>query len=265
MNQISANANSMPDIQSTVDQRQLVIDKVGIRRVKFPVRVPSESQDLTSSVGEWSLTVELPAESKGTHMSRFMKLLEQYRNEILTADTFKKMATDLLPLLDAQRGYLGVSFPFFAEKEAPVSKIRSLMDYEVTMTAQASAEGVVVETQVAVPVMSLCPCSKEISDFGAHNQRSQITLSWISDDDIKLEDMIRLVEKQGSSELWSLLKRPDEKYVTEYSYHNPKFVEDLTRDVAVGVKKLDNISYFRIEVENFESIHNHSAYAMIEG
>lgn len=264
MSDTSKTTAQMPDIQSTVDQREVVIDKVGVRRVYHPISVATETGEAFGTVGEWTLTVELPAKSKGTHMSRFVKLLAQYKDTPLSNTSFKELGAELLTLLDAQKGYIDVEFAFFVSKEAPVSKQKSLMDYRVKMSAVGTESGVSVTNTVVVPVMSLCPCSKEISEYGAHNQRSHVTLSWTSDEDHKLEDMIRMVEKQGSCELWALLKRPDEKYVTERSYENPKFVEDIIRDVAVQVKAIDDVTAYKIEVENFESIHSHSAYAVIE-
>ena len=183
----------------------------------------------------------------------------------MTIALFKEMAREMLPLLHAEKGDLTVSFPYFINKSAPVSGVESLMDYQVTWFAVARGEEVEFELNVVVPVMSLCPCSKAISAYGAHNQRSHITVQLVSDGNYTMESVIKTVEQQASCELWGLLKRPDEKYVTERSYDNPKFVEDLIRDVAANIRKMPQLRRYKIEAENFESIHNHSAYAVIEG
>ncbi len=254
----------MPDVQSSYDPRQIAIQRVGIRRVKSPMLLQLEDGSVQATVGEWTFTVFLPETEKGTHMSRFMALLTEYRQKPMTIEVFKQMAAEMLPLLHANKGDITVEFPYFINKSAPVSGVQSLMDYQVTWFAKAEQEHVEFELNVVVPVMSLCPCSKAISEYGAHNQRSHITVQLVSRENYKMDDVIRAIEKQASSELWSLLKRPDEKYVTEFSYDNPKFVEDLIRDVAGAVKQLPGVIRYKIEAENFESIHNHSAYAVIE-
>jgi GTP cyclohydrolase I len=201
-------------------------------------------------------------------MSRFVALLEQYRATPMTPALFCAMARNMLSLLHSERGDISASFPYFISKAAPVSGVTSLMDYEVSWTARAQQDGVAeFELGLVVPVTSLCPCSKAISEYGAHNQRSHVSVNVVFDSSagIDLDALIGMVEKQASCELWGLLKRPDEKYVTEHAYENPKFVEDLVRDVAVRVKAMAGVQRFRIEAENFESIHNHSAYAVVEG
>jgi len=256
----------MPDVQSTTDTRQIPIQRVGIRGVRHPMLVATADGQAQPTVANWTLTVALPATEKGTHMSRFVALLEQYRSRPMTADLFRAMARDMLPLLHAERGDITAAFAYFIDKAAPVSGVRSLMDYEVQWTARASGEDVELEVSVVVPVTSLCPCSKTISDYGAHNQRSHVTVHAVLDGDaVQVDDLIRLVEAEASCELWGLLKRPDEKYVTERAYDNPKFVEDLVRDVAARLNALAGIARYRVEAENFESIHNHSAYAVVEG
>ncbi|WP_028357921.1 GTP cyclohydrolase FolE2 [Brackiella oedipodis] len=256
----------IPDVQNNVDQRQILIDQVGIKQVKYPLKVADGAGHHLATVGEWTLTVQLPATKKGTHMSRFMALLSAYRQQAFSVAVLEDMATTMLDKLEANQGQLEVSFTYFINKTAPVSGIQSLLDYQVTLQAYASREdGVKILKKVVVPVMTLCPCSKEISEYGAHNQRSHITVTLDQDGELALNELIQALEIQGSSQLWSMLKRPDEKYVTEFSYNNPKFVEDLIRDVALQVQKLPQVNYYKIEVENFESIHNHSAYAMLEG
>lgn len=265
MNSILSNTQLMADVQSSYDPRRIAIQRVGVRGVKHPMLIQTDGGSIQPTIAEWILTVFLPETEKGTHMSRFMALLEQYRNTPMTMDSFKQMAQAMLPLLNASKGDLTVSFPYFIRKKAPISGVTSLMDYQVTWFAQTNQETVEFEFNVVVPVMSLCPCSKAISQYGAHNQRSHITVQMVSTQDYCMDEIIQLIEKQASSELWSLLKRPDEKYVTETSYDNPKFVEDLIRDVANQIKQVPGITRYRIEAENFESIHNHSAYAVIEG
>ncbi|NLJ51711.1 MAG: GTP cyclohydrolase I FolE2 [Alcaligenaceae bacterium] len=255
----------MPDVQGTTDVRRIQIDRVGVRQVKHPLSVKNGQGAILGTVGVWDTSVLLPASEKGTHMSRFMGLIDEYHAKGMDAPLFKQMAASMLPLLNAEEGEIRVTFPYFITKKAPVSGVSSMMDYEVTWTAIAQGEEVRFITEVVVPVMSLCPCSKAISEYGAHNQRSHVTVKIETNEDYVLDDFIRAIEEQGSSQLWALLKRPDEKYVTEYSYDNPKFVEDLIRDVAIRVKQWPGLVSYRVEVENFESIHNHSAYAVLEG
>lgn len=255
----------MPDVQSSVDTRHLPIQRVGVRGVRHPMMLQGPDGPLPT-VAQWELTVALPAHEKGTHMSRFVALLEQHRSTPMTPGLFCDMARQMLPLLHAEQGDITATFPYFLNKVAPVSGVSSLMDYELTWLARADQDAVSFEITVRVPVTSLCPCSKAISDYGAHNQRSQVTVQAVLDDveNFDVPGFIQLIEQQASCELWGLLKRADEKYVTEHAYDNPKFVEDLVRDVAVNVKNVAGVQRFRVEAENFESIHNHSAYAVVE-
>lgn len=255
----------MPDVQSSTDTRHIPIQRVGIRGVRHPMMVLAGDGSVQPTIGSWTLTVALPAEEKGTHMSRFIALLEKYRSTALTPDLFRQMAREMLPLLHAERGDIAVSFPYFINKSAPVSGVQSLMDYEIQWVARAQGDAVEFELIAQVPVTSLCPCSKAISEYGAHNQRSHVTVSAIADGALDLDHIIRIVEAEASCELWGLLKRPDEKFVTERAYENPKFVEDLVRDVAARIGAQDGVTRYRVEAENFESIHNHSAYAVVEG
>lgn len=268
---VSTTSVTMPDVQSRVDTRQIAIQKVGVRGVRYPLQVQIGAQ-AQPTVADWELTVALPAEEKGTHMSRFIALLEEYRAQAVGLQDFCQMAAEMLDLLDARQGEIQARFPIFINKEAPVSKVQSLLDYELEWIVQADADKPQsierLQVEVTVPVTSLCPCSKEISDYGAHNQRShvvvQLTLDPARLESFDLPVVIAAIEEQASCQLWGLLKRTDEKYVTEHAYDNPKFVEDLIRDVAVYLGGLDDVLAYRIEAENFESIHNHSAYAVVE-
>jgi len=268
MNPAFLKASAMPDVQSTLDGRALPIEQVGIRGVRHPLTIRSQTGNFPS-VGLFEMDVALPAHVKGTHMSRFMALLQE-QDAPVDSTTVVGMVNGMLPLLDAKEGHVQFTYTHFVKKAAPVSGVESLMDYEVTWmaTAKQNATGstdVELGLRAQVPVMSLCPCSKEISEFGAHNQRSHVTMSVVLDSQaiMTVEDLITAAESEASSELWGLLKRPDEKWVTERSYSNPKFVEDLVRDVAGRLKADERIHSFVVEAENFESIHNHSAFARI--
>ncbi|CAM3733491.1 GTP cyclohydrolase FolE2 [Bordetella sputigena] len=265
MNSPIAPALIMPDVQSSADTRHIPIQRVGIRGVRHPMLVQSADGSAMATVANWTLTVALPAEEKGTHMSRFVALLEKYRSMPMTPASFRAMAREMLPLLHAERGDITAAFPYFINKSAPVSGVQSLMDYEIQWIARAAGEQVEFELIVQVPLTSLCPCSKAISEYGAHNQRSHVTVAARIGDDVGVDEIIRLIEDEGSCEVWGLLKRPDEKFVTERAYDNPKFVEDLVRDVAARLSVRAGVAAYRVEAENFESIHNHSAYAVVEG
>ena len=258
----------MADVQSTRDERALPIEQVGIRGVRHPLTIRTNTGSFPS-VGNFEMDVALPAHIKGTHMSRFMAILQQ-QDEPIDSTSVVSMVREMLPLLDATEGRVQFTYTHFVKKAAPVSGVESLMDYEVTWMSKGkkNATGsidVELNLRAVVPVMSLCPCSKEISDFGAHNQRSHVTMTVALDPKTKMtvEDLVTAAESEASSELWGLLKRPDEKWVTERSYSNPKFVEDLVRDVAGQLKADERILSFVVEAENFESIHNHSAFAKI--
>ncbi|WP_269900129.1 GTP cyclohydrolase FolE2 [Paenalcaligenes faecalis] len=270
MSTLTTPVEIMPDVQSSVDTRHIPIQKVGVRDVTYPLLVDNGSEAMPT-VAEWELTVALPAEEKGTHMSRFLELLEKHRTAPMSMQGFCQMTAEMLGLLNATEGDVSASFPYFINKKAPVSGVSSLLDYQVSWSANAVATvdgdaDVQFELTILVPVTSLCPCSKAISQYGAHNQRSHVTVSVVAHPDVlDMNALIQAIEAQASCELWGLLKRTDEKYVTEHAYENPKFVEDLVRDVAVAVSAFDGIEGYRIEAENFESIHNHSAYAVVEG
>ncbi|MFT4510507.1 GTP cyclohydrolase FolE2 [Caballeronia sp. 15711] len=254
---------SMPDVQSSTDTRQVSIQRVGVRAVRYPFAYRAAGGELQHTVGVWNLDVHLPAEQKGTHMSRFIALLDDHAGA-LDVDGLDALLQRMLPALDAEAGRIEVSFPYFVRKAAPVSGVMSLLDYEATLIGERSVAGTRIVLQVKVPLTSLCPCSKEISSYGAHNQRSHVTIRAEVVGALSLEELIRVAEDEASCELWGLLKRPDEKYVTERAYDNPKFVEDLVRDIAVRLDREPRIAAYVLEAENFESIHNHSAYALVE-
>jgi GTP cyclohydrolase I len=254
---------NIPDVQSAPDSRKLAIDKVGIKAIRHPVRIQERSGAVQHTIATFNMYVGLPHHFKGTHMSRFVEILEAHEREI-TVESFLAMLKEMVDKLEAEEGYIQMSFPYFIEKQAPVSRVKSLMDYDVTFTGEVRGGKQRFTMKVVVPVTSLCPCSKEISERGAHNQRSHVTVSARTNDFVWIEEIVDLVEKQGSSELYGLLKRPDEKFVTERAYDNPKFVEDLVRDVAAVLNLDERIDAYVVESENFESIHNHSAYALIE-
>ena len=251
------------DVQGSADTRQIAIDKVGIKGMRHPVRVRDRSGQEQNTVAMFNMYVNLPHNFKGTHMSRFVEVLNDYEYEI-TVQSFRHMVKDMTAVLDAESGHIEMTFPYFVQKSAPVTGVRSLLDYEVSFTGKLKDDETDVEVKVVVPVTSLCPCSKQISDYGAHNQRSHVTVAVHSSKFVWIEEIIDLVEGQASCELYGLLKRPDEKYVTERAYENPKFVEDMVRDVAQELDQDLRVDSYVVESENFESIHNHSAYARIE-
>ena len=250
------------DVQATPDTRQIPIDKVGIKDIRHPVRVKDRGQGEQHTIAQFNMFVELPHNFKGTHMSRFVEILNNHEPEI-SVESFRDMLVEMSDRLEAKTGHIEMSFPYFIKKTAPVSGVESLMDYQVSFIGEVNNKIDTMIIKVVVPVTSLCPCSKKISDYGAHNQRSHVTITVQTNSFVWVEDLIDLVENQASSELYGLLKRPDEKYVTEQAYDNPKFVEDMVRDIAAELNADERINAYTIESENFESIHNHSAYAMI--
>ena len=260
---------NIPDVQGSADSRKLHIDKVGIKAIRHPMRIqerPSAERPdggVQHTIATFNMYVCLPHHFKGTHMSRFVEILEEHEREI-TVETFQVMLREMVERLEAEEGHIEMSFPYFIEKKAPVSGVKSLMDYEVTFKGESKKGKQSFTMKVVVPVTSLCPCSKRISERGAHNQRSHVTVTARTNDFVWIEEIVDLVEKQGSSELYGLLKRPDEKHVTERAYDNPKFVEDMVRDVAAVLNLDERIEAYVVESENFESIHNHNAYALIE-
>ena len=251
------------DVQSRRDTRQIPINKVGIKDIRHPVRVRDRSMGEQHTIACFNMYVNLPHNFKGTHMSRFVEILNQHEREI-SVESFKDMLREMAERLEAESGHIEMRFPYFVNKTAPVSGVQSLMDYDVTFIGEVHTGVDDMTIKVVIPVTSLCPCSKKISDYGAHNQRSHVTVKARIKDFIWIEEIIEMVEQEASCELYGLLKRPDEKQVTERAYDNPKFVEDMVRDVAARLNSEDRISAYVVESENFESIHNHSAYALIE-
>ncbi len=256
------NSDAIPDVQNSKDARQIPIDKVGIKDIRHPVVVKDRAGGEQHTVANFNMYVSLPHNFKGTHMSRFVEILNQHEYEI-SIKTFKIMLKEMIQTLDAKSGYIEMTFPYFINKAAPVSGVKSLMDYEVSFIGTIENDEPCITLKILIPVTSLCPCSRDISDRGAHNQRSHVTLTVKTADFIWIEELIEMVEGVASCELYGLLKRPDEKYVTERAYDNPKFVEDMVRDVAIELNKDDRVGAYTVESENFESIHNHSAYAML--
>ncbi|MBI2306026.1 MAG: GTP cyclohydrolase I FolE2 [Rhodocyclales bacterium] len=254
---------AMEDVQGSADTRQLAINKVGIKSIRHPVKVQDRSGGVQHTIAVFNMYVSLPHNFKGTHMSRFVEILNSHEREI-SVESFPAMLAEMVERLEAESGHIEMNFPYFVNKTAPVSGVQSLMDYDVTFTGEICSGEVVSLVKVVVPVTSLCPCSKKISDYGAHNQRSHVTITARLNAHMWLEEIIALAEAEASCELFGLLKRPDEKYVTERAYDNPKFVEDMVRDVAARLNAEKRISAYVVESENFESIHNHSAYALIE-
>ena len=257
------NKPAMEDVQNSVDTRHIPINKVGIKDIRHPVRVADRTGEEQHTIANFNMYVNLPHNFKGTHMSRFVEILNNHEREI-TVKSFKEMMVEMTERLEADSGHVEMSFPYFVNKTAPVSNVQSLMDYDVTFIGDFVDGDNKFTLKVLVPVTSLCPCSKKISDYGAHNQRSHVTVTATLKDFMWIEEIIDLVEQEASCELYGLLKRPDEKAITERAYDNPKFVEDMVRDVAARLNAEERISSYIVESENFESIHNHSAYALIE-
>jgi GTP cyclohydrolase I len=255
-------AVSMPDMQKRPDSRRIPIAKVGVKDITYPVVVMDKNRTLQHTVARINMYVDLPHHFKGTHMSRFVEILNKYREQI-ALDKLETILEEMKARLGAASAHLEIQFPYFIDKKAPVSGAKSLMEY--TCEFSASMTGTLdFVLGVKVPLTSLCPCSKELSSFGAHNQRSIMTVRVRYRDFIWIEDLVELIEQCGSSPLYSLLKREDEKFVTEQAYENPRFVEDMVREAYSRLAAIDNITWFSVETENFESIHNHSAYAAVE-
>jgi GTP cyclohydrolase IB len=260
---MSTTSQAMPDVQGSKDTRQIPINKVGIKDIRHPVRVADRSGGEQHTIANFNMYVNLPHNFKGTHMSRFVEILNEHEREI-TVKSFKHMLAEMVERLEAQSGHIEMSFPYFVNKKAPVSGVESLLDYDVTFIGEIHDGKPMTTLKVLIPVTSLCPCSKNISDYGAHNQRSHVTVTARTNSFVWIEELIDIVEQEASCELYGLLKRPDEKHVTERAYDNPKFVEDIVRDIAARLNEEDRVTRYTVESENFESIHNHSAYALIE-
>ncbi|MGZ5037592.1 MAG: GTP cyclohydrolase FolE2 [Usitatibacter sp.] len=252
----------IPDVQSSPDTRRLAIDRVGVKSIRHPARIQEREGGVQHTIARFNMYVGLPHHFKGTHMSRFVEILNAHEREI-SPDTFRAMLREMVKKLEAESGHIEMTFPYFVSKKAPVSGVVSLMDYEVTFVGDIVGGEEQFTLKVVVPVTSLCPCSKEISERGAHNQRSHVTIAARINKFVWIEELIDVAENEASCQLYGLLKRPDEKFVTENAYDNPKFVEDMVRDIAAKLNADPRIEGYVVESENFESIHNHSAYAMI--
>jgi len=260
---IASKPELMLDKQSERDHRQLRIDKVGVRCLRFPIQIRDKERTLQNTIATIGMYVDLPQEFKGTHMSRFIEVLNSHGN-MVHVENITEILRAMQTRLKAAAAHLEMEFPFFLVKKAPVSRMESVMDYMARFDATAIGREIDFVLTVRVGVTTLCPCSKAISRHGAHNQRGLVTLQVRSRQAIWIEDLIALVESSASSELYSLLKRQDEKAVTERAYENPVFVEDLVRNVAVKLNAQREVTWYKVEAENYESIHNHNAYACIE-
>ncbi len=253
---------SVEDVQNRADTRQIPINQVGIKDINHPVKVKDRSAGEQHTVANFNMYVNLPHNFKGTHMSRFVEILHRERE--ISVESFGSLLAEMTERLEADSGHIEMTFPYFVMKKAPISGVESYMDYHATLTGKRVKGVTEMWVKVIVPVTSLCPCSKKISERGAHNQRSHVTISAKLREHMWIEELIEIAESEASCELYGILKRPDEKYVTERAYDNPKFVEDMVRDVAVRLNDEPRIGAYVVESENFESIHNHSAYALIE-
>lgn len=253
--------HTLPDIQKTADERNIAIDKVGVRGVKFPIAVLDRANERQHTIGNFTLTVDLPAEFKGTHMSRFLEVLNDCGREV-SVQSLPKMLHHMTERLNAQRAHIEVTFPFFMVKKAPVTGKEGMMEFLCGFNAEGNGT-FDIELTVRVPVTTLCPCSKEISSYGAHNQRGWVTVKAKAKDHVWLEELIEAIEASASCALYPVLKRPDEKWVTEKAYENPRFVEDMVREVALRLDADDRVRSYSVEVENEESIHAHNAYAFL--
>ncbi len=262
---VAASPQTLDDTQSSPDGRHLAIQRVGVKALRYPMRIAVSDGAEQGTVATFAMYVGLPEHVKGTHMSRFIQLLEEQETSISSV-SFLHMEALMRERLEADTAYLEMAFPYFRRKAAPVSGAQSLIDCDVKFVAETNAAGTTKLTiEVVAPVTSLCPCSKKISDYGAHNQRSHITIRAEASPSLSIDALIDIAEREASSEVYGVLKRADEKFVTERAYDNPKFVEDLVRDIALACQRDANIGDFVVASENFESIHNHSAYAEIHG
>jgi len=260
----------LADVQNSRDGRGVALDQVGVRDLKYPITVLDRDEETQQTVAEVSMSVGLPKEFKGTHMSRFVEVINQYRGEF-TMHTLPDLLQTLRERLEAEQARIEVQFPYFLERTAPVTEKEALMDYECSFIGEVSGEDSTFTLGVTAPVTSLCPCSKKISDEGAHNQRGEVSVQvrTVPNEEgaptmIWIEELVDMAEASASAPLYPLLKRPDERHVTMQAYQNPAFVEDITRDMAVRLKEDDRVAWFQLEVENFESIHNHNAFAEVK-
>ena len=251
----------MRDVQSSLDFRKVPIEKVGIRNIRYPITVRDKNREKQETVANVTLSVNLPHTARGTHMSRLVEVLDRFKNEV-SYQSLDLILMEIKKALEAQESHIELAFPYFLRKKAPVSAQESLMSYDCVISATHAAH-MEIATRVEVPVHTLCPCSKEISAYSAHNQRGTVAITVGMTKFIWIEDLIQIAEESASSPVYALLKREDEKFITERAYENPRFVEDVVREVALRLQALPGLRFHTIEVENFESIHNHSAYAVI--
>lgn len=260
--QPSAPTAGMPDIQSEPDRRHVAIDKVGVKEIKHPITLATPDGGSLNTVAGINMYVSLPADRKGTHMSRFLEAINEY-SEGLRPGRIIELCQALRQNLDAADSHVEINFPYFITKHAPASGLPGLMDYQCSFICEASPETDDFVMSVSASATSLCPCSKEISEYGAHNQRCLITANVRFDGMLWIEELVNHIEGAASCPVYSVLKRPDEKVVTEQAFDNPKFVEDIVRDLAISLDQDDRITWFHVKSENFESIHSHNAYAEI--
>jgi GTP cyclohydrolase I len=261
----SDDGDAMPDVQGSRDSRRIAIDRVGVKGIRYPIRLEQQAGGQQATVAQVDMTVGLPHYQKGTHMSRFLEVLNKHHDSVRSDDVMT-ICRDMQEVLEAERAHLKLCFPYFIDKRAPVSKQMGKLDVEVCFDAEVSGDTEDFVMTVKVPATSLCPCSKEISAYGAHNQRCEMlaAVRFAPGQSVWIEELFSLVEQAASTQVFAVLKRPDEKWVTEAAYDNPKFVEDIVRDLALALEAEDRIVWYRVESENFESIHNHNAYAQIE-
>ncbi len=261
----AARRDPIPDVQASADSRQVAIDKVGVKDVTYPMCLRTRDGGKQTTVSRINMYVALPHYQKGTHMSRFLEVLNEHAGnavEPLTPDRIPQIAKAICARLNAEIAHFEADFTYFVNKLSPVTKSQGLMDYAVRFVAESNGHDDFIMT-VSAPATSLCPCSKEISRFGAHNQRCRIEASIRFTNMVWIEDLIDHLERAASVPVFAVLKRPDEKFVTEAAFENPKFVEDIVRDLAIRLDGDDRITWYSINSENFESIHNHNAYAQL--
>ncbi|MCX8023217.1 MAG: GTP cyclohydrolase FolE2 [Syntrophorhabdaceae bacterium] len=260
-----ANKKVMVDVQNFHDPRNIEIDKVGVKGVKYPIVVLDKENGLQHTVATIDMYVNLPHNYKGTHMSRFVEILHKNQN-MINMRNLPNILKEMKGRLNAEAAHISVVFPYFIKKKAPVTKTQSYLEYQCGFIGHMGDSGDMKDfiVSVSIPVNTLCPCSKEISEYGAHNQRGVVKLNVKFKKFFWIEDLINIVESCASSDIYSLLKREDEKFVTEKAFNKPMFVEDLVREIAIELRKDKNFTWFSIEAENYESIHNHNAYAYLE-
>ena len=259
----SKHKEDLQDTQNNADSRNIPINRVGIKDIAYPILITDKDKITQNVIGNFVMSVSLPPEKKGTHMSRFVEVIDKQKKAI-SVENFEDLVKTTAKTLQSDTAFISLDFTYFKNKSAPVTGVKSLLDYKVNFSAESKNNRHNKFITVTVPVTSLCPCSKNISDYGAHNQRSNISATIRLKETIWIDEIIEILENQASCQIYGLLKRPDEKYVTEEAYNNPKFVEDMIRDLAITLNKDDRVLAYKIESENFESIHNHSAYAYIE-